>query len=452
MPLGPREYETIRLRNSLLIGLGIRESLSFWTGHPFDFEIWVRLGYYVSKGFDPYRTTGPIASLSIPGTGLLPSIGYPPLWAFMQAVVYDFYSALGIDSRFLYYFLIKQETVIGDVAVAYLIFLLVKRWASVSDAQRACAFWMFCPFTIIISSVWGMFDQLVLVFVLFALLSLNHSSRSSLSEGVGILLKGIPIIFLPALAWGQHSRVKRVGYVLLALGLAAVAALVPYLVYSDWKISALLATGTDVVNKVSNSMNYWVIPYVLSANSLLPAGAAAALSAAGYVWVGAILLAYAFCFWGVKPKDITDRYLIPVLSFATLVFFLTRGSINEQYATYFIAFGLLERYSLGHLRSRLFNGVWVSALGFLLVNNAYMTRFFSPLSIDFTHLNDMLVSGFLGDIRYGLLISLGLSFTAFCAFYLKSLFSELRTIKAQGFPVFGESRGVKELTESHRDC
>src|SRR5580658_8056206 len=38
----------------LLVGLAIRESFSFWTGHPFDFEIWIRTGYVVAHGTNPY--------------------------------------------------------------------------------------------------------------------------------------------------------------------------------------------------------------------------------------------------------------------------------------------------------------------------------------------------------------------------------------------------------------
>src|SRR5206468_12504221 len=38
----------------LLLGLLVREAFSFWTGHPYDFELWIRNGYFVSQGATPY--------------------------------------------------------------------------------------------------------------------------------------------------------------------------------------------------------------------------------------------------------------------------------------------------------------------------------------------------------------------------------------------------------------
>ena len=63
----------MRLRESkelLLIfaaGLAIRETIAPFTGHPFDFELWLRLGYYTFLGHDPYTSTNPIPALSFPG-------------------------------------------------------------------------------------------------------------------------------------------------------------------------------------------------------------------------------------------------------------------------------------------------------------------------------------------------------------------------------------------------
>ena len=37
-------------RGLVVMGLLIREAFSFWTGHPFDFEIWLRNAYFVSRG------------------------------------------------------------------------------------------------------------------------------------------------------------------------------------------------------------------------------------------------------------------------------------------------------------------------------------------------------------------------------------------------------------------
>jgi len=46
----------MRVRTLLVLGILAREALSFWTGHPFDFEIWVRAGYWVARGYTPYAS------------------------------------------------------------------------------------------------------------------------------------------------------------------------------------------------------------------------------------------------------------------------------------------------------------------------------------------------------------------------------------------------------------
>jgi hypothetical protein len=415
----------------LLLGLGLREILSFWTAHPFDFEIWIRLGYYVSRGGDPYASTAPVVGLSIPGTGALPSIAYPPLWALMQALVYDLYSLIGFSNRFFYYFLLKQETIIPDVIVGYLIYRLVADHANTGDAKKALAFWMFCPFVIVISAVWGMFDQLTLMIVLAAILIAQRTVASSVVESVAIFLKAIPVVFLPPLAWSQVSTGRRMAYLVLAPTLAIVLTLSPYLYFRSWSLSSILGAGASAVSVPANSLNYWVIPYVLYGYSLIPSYADAFVNVMGYVWIVAVVLGYVFCFR--KMGKVTLQYLLLTLQFSTLVFFLTRIGIAEQYVIYFLGFGILEKYLVGGDRWKLFTGVWVSAMGFLLANNTYLVRFLSPLSIGFSNLDATLSSGVLGELRNGLLILTALSFTLFCFFYLKSLYFDIKSRKAMGF-------------------
>jgi hypothetical protein len=421
------ENERIRVAFLLLLGLGIREAFSFWTAHPFDFEIWVRLGYYVSRGADPYVSTLPIPGLSIPGTGTLPSIAYPPFWAFMQALVYDLYSLLGYSNRFFYYFLLKQETIIPDILVGYLIYRIIAQRGNTEGAGRALAFWMVCPFVVIISAVWGMFDQLVLLAVLVSMLFARNTLTSAASEGLGIVLKAIPIIFLPVLTVRQSTKGSRLLFILLAPGLAVFLTLVPYLYFHSWSLSALLGAGSSAASVPSNSMNYWVIAYVVYGYSLLPSSLNQFVNGMGYVWILALVLAYVYTLRKTPRDGISIEYSILALQFITLVFFLTRIGIAEQYLTYFLGFGLLEQHTIGKARSRLFTGVWVSAMGYLLANNSYLLRFLSPLSAQFVGLDNTLSSGMLGVVRNGLMIVAALAFTAFCALYLRSLYSEIKS-------------------------
>src|SRR3989442_9969246 len=109
-----------KLRLILLTGLVLRESLSFWTGHPYDSEVWIRNAVYVSRGISPYSYMDPIPGLSFAFLNqTLPSVGYPPLWSLLLAGLYRLFTILPTDNRFVFYFLLKQLPILGDVYLGY---------------------------------------------------------------------------------------------------------------------------------------------------------------------------------------------------------------------------------------------------------------------------------------------------------------------------------------------
>ncbi len=414
----------IRTLNVLLVGLAVREALSFWTGH-LDFEVWVRLGYYVSHGLDPYATILPVPGLSTFGFGALPSIGYPPIWALMQGAVYELYRATGVDSRFLYYFLLKQETILPDVAVGCLILKLLRQWGRPREAQNAFSFWMLSPFLIVISAVWGMFDQLVLFFVLAAFRLSDRKLLNPFAQSVGIVLKVIPVIFLPALVWREKSNRAKAGYLVIAAGLAVAFAFLPYLFFTNWSLFAQVRVESFTVGRVTNSVNYAVVVFVVNAFYGLPASVFPPLSILGYVWIPSIAAAYYFCIRRAPSRVFTSRYALLTLEFVTLVFFLTRLSLPEEYVVYLLAFGILSGRKSGAFR-----GMWVSATGFLLADNTYLTRFLAPVWSGAANLDQMLGTGLLGDVRYGIMIATAFAFSFFCLVYLRTVYSEIVRAKA----------------------
>ncbi|HKV90823.1 MAG TPA: hypothetical protein VJQ43_06500, partial [Thermoplasmata archaeon] len=66
----------------LVAGLAVRESFSFWTGHPYDLEVWIRTGHAVVHGANPYLGPWP----AVPGVSFgytdqpLYSAAYLPFW------------------------------------------------------------------------------------------------------------------------------------------------------------------------------------------------------------------------------------------------------------------------------------------------------------------------------------------------------------------------------------
>ena len=145
-------------------------------------------------------------------------IGYPPTWAFFQAGLYKIYLLSGINDRFVYYYIVKQPMIIADLLTGYLLMGMISDLKNVESGVRAFSFWMLCPFTIIISSVWGMFDQIIMVLVLGSILVLNETKKSALMEALGFLLKVIPLIYFPILALVQTSKTKIATFFIVSVG------------------------------------------------------------------------------------------------------------------------------------------------------------------------------------------------------------------------------------------
>ena len=393
-------------------------------------ELWLRLGYFVSQGKDPYMVTPPISGLSFPGAANMTWIGYPPTWGFFQAALYKIYALSGIHDRFLYYYLIKQPMIIADVVVGYLLFKIISGYKDESAGIRAFSFWILCPFTIVISSVWGMFDQIILVFVLGSMLFIEETQKSALMQALGFVFKVIPLIYLPVLALVQSSKQRMVNYFAVAIGASIFFVLVPYLFFTHWSLGQLASVGVDVTHKIGNSGNYWIIFAVYSSYHSIPAWIFQVLNPITYAWIPAIGLASIFCVNCIRKRENLRRNLSLSLLFITLVFFLTKSIVNEQYIIYFLGLGLVDYFLIGKKRRKiLFHAIWISTFVFLAANNTYFTRFLEPLSIQYQQLDVMFENGTLGDIRLDIMLVSGLAFSAFCLAYLLSMFGEIRKIK-----------------------
>jgi len=406
----------------LVVALVIREVLAPFTGHPFDFELWIRLGYYTAQGLDPYRITGPIPNLSMPGAGYMPSLGYPPVWPFILAGLFKLYAMIDINNRFLYYFILKQPMIIGDLLDSVLIYKILSQ-KSEERALKGLAFWLFCPFTILISAVWGMFDQIVLAFVLLSILWFTRTKTTAVAEAVGILLKLIPLIYLPLLALVQKTRLKIVQYLVISIVVSIVFTLLPYLIFPSWHIGALLGTGSSDANKVGNSMNYWVIIYIFSSLGDFPSWAGPIINTVAYAWIPVVIIASFFCIRILRAKRSLDqRNLVLSMIFVTLAFYLTRIQINEQYTVYFLGLGLIDYYWLGSTkRMKEFHGVWISALAYLVAHNSIFI-FLAPISKYYSNLYQILVPK---ELTLAMMFITASSFSIFCALYLRSIYFEL---------------------------
>lgn len=388
------------LGKPLLVGLAIREILAPWTGHPFDFEIWVRLGVLTQSGANPYSLLPFVSHLSFSPYLVMTSISYPPLSAFIFAGTFSLYQLLGSPSAFLYYFLLKQPILISDLLVAVFLFRLISLKGETDKAMKIAKFWIYLPFTIIVSAMWGALDPIALLLILMSLYAfeIKKPYLSAGLLGVAIFLKLMPVIFLPLfLINSDLSTTKKATIAAICLAIPLLGTAVPFYVLG-WNPSGIYNAvsyqgalpgygGMGVFNAFSMlSIHYNVFSMLLS-----------------LVWFPALLASYAYAY--VKKANRAETLLITVILFA-----IFRPTMPEQWAVYPIAFLLL----LGgdETRTHLLAIVGV-ATAYLVVNNFLLVRFFSPVSLGAFNWDQFVDnSSAISELRYALLLVLSTFFSA----------------------------------------
>lgn len=360
----------------LLAGLALREVFSFWTGHPYDLEVWIRTGYEVAHGSNPYTSFWP----SVPGASFaylnqtLPSAAYLPFWPALLGELYRAWLAFGGGNRFVLYFLLKQPGIVADMASAYLLYRLAEHWTgSVDRAKSLLAFWSFFPYAIIITAIWGQFDSIVVAVVL-GLLFARDTLERNLLYGLGILVKWLTVIFLP-LEVLRERGVRRIG-ILVALALPGAITLLLFLL-EGWSFGGISATTASQTHGGGLGMNY---AYLLSF-SYAPAVVSSIpglYTALGYLWIPGVTVAGVIAARWVRARGPAAE--LRALLLVVTVFLLLRWGLYEQYLLYLFALLALDVAVFHPGRRAFLLFTTVLATVDLLVNNDLGIRFISPLS------------------------------------------------------------------------
>lgn len=350
----------------IVLGVGLRELLSPWTGHQFDFEIWVRLGFYMQNLGNPYRTLPYVPGLSFVPRSVMGSISYPPLSAFIFGLTYRLYLLLGEPSRFLYYFLLKQPVVFADVGVAIMLARIILHSGDGATAKKAFLIWMYFPLGIIISTLWGQLDPIALFLSLLSIYYLLESKwlSSAIVLDLSIYLKTLPVIFLPVILM-QGQVANKFKYSLTTLSIPILGTLVPVAVF-DWGLLGLYNNTSfqiaipsqGAMSILGQSLSFFTLP-------------AAVHYLVGSIWLVTLLASYVYIYRRNLP-------LVQGLIIATLVFSVSRPFLPEQWSLYPLAFLLiLGREEIGH-----FIGLAIAATGFLVASNTLLVRFFAPITVN----------------------------------------------------------------------
>lgn len=364
----------------LLAGLAVREAFSFWTGHPFDFESWVRTGAVVAQGRNPYSAFWP----PVPGVSFaylssnLTSAAYLPAWPLLLGGLYRAWEAVGAGNRFVLYFLLKQPGILADVATAYLLYRLTERFTgSATSAQAVLVFWSFFPYAIVITAVWGQFDSLVVV-LLLALLYARDPIERTVVDGVGILVKWVTVIFLPLELFRDRGWRRFAFLVALVLPLGVTLAV---FLLEGWTLPGLGSQGLASVSLSQSAgggmgMSWVYFVTLPSVRSVL--GVLGGLYGYGpYLWVPTAILSG---WWAARWLGHGDRRSeLRAMLFVLVAFLLVRWGLYEQYLLYPFALLALDVAAFAPGRRPLF--AWFVAFGTadLLVNNDFGYRFVAPV-------------------------------------------------------------------------
>jgi len=361
--------ETSRIRRSILLSAAIQLGLGAFTAHPYDGRVFLATGYSVAHGGSPYV---PMNVSDVFGNSLfpqpVPGIGYPPPWSLVLALSYLFSYNL-FPNIILYNLAVKVPIIIGNILLSLLVGKMVMRLTSDNgQSQNAVRFMLFNPYVIYTTTIWGQFDTVSVLLMLFAAywLAQEKSRLSAVALGTAIALKVIPIVLLPLLIFQEKKRggLRRpFEYAVYTLGVVALS-FAPFLV--GWSIKPVL--------------DNWNIHFVrVGAFSpmsiLLPFGVHASangLEILGYLWLPSLVL---ICYV-ISRRSITKLSNLILAALAImLAVSLTRSWVSEQNLNFVLPLVLLASITQGWDK-RWVTATWALPLTFAFLHTSPLQMFF----------------------------------------------------------------------------
>ena len=178
---------------ALLISFVIRIFLSQFSGYKvdiLDFKLWSQAVY--SNGFANFYSS--IWS------------DYPPFYLYILWIVGAVYKlffsfSFNIDTT-IFTILIKLPANVADIAIAYLIFIIIKKYADFKVAYFGMISYAFNPAIIYNSAIWGQVDSINTFFILLALMLIVSYKLefASASMAIAVLTKPQSLVIVPFIA------------------------------------------------------------------------------------------------------------------------------------------------------------------------------------------------------------------------------------------------------------
>jgi Gpi18-like mannosyltransferase len=267
-------------------------------------------------------------------------IDYPPFNVYFFWVFGSLTKALSLFGTPYMYYVIKLLPNLFDIAIAFLIFVFVRKRLDFKMAMLATALYAFNPAVVFNAAVWGQFDAIYTFFLVLSLM-LGLASKPELSAvafTLGILTKPQSIALLPLIAF---LILKKNGWRrFLTSLLAGAATLFVVILPFEWSnpitflsniyfgaIRGYAVTSVNAFNMWAlhglwvSDENFFVLGWILfgalAAFTLFVLHKRFHVSGELLVLFSAFVLFFGFF---MLPTRIHERYLFPAISMLALMF------------------------------------------------------------------------------------------------------------------------------------
>lgn len=313
---------------------------------------------------NPYTGLPYYPGVSFAPPPLMGSISYPPLSAFIFALIFRLYLLLGEPSRFIYYFLLKQPMIFADIGIAIVLAKIIVASKGATSARLGSLLWLYFPFGIIVSSLWGALDPIALFFVLLSAyyLTTSRALGSAAFLGLAIFLKTIPIVGLPIFLFQLSAVRDRLRYSIVSLSIPVLGTILP-LVLLNWGFKGI----SDNFSFQADIPSYGAMSVLGQLFQLQP-WSTTVQRITGILWLPVIGITYLYIY--KKRLPLFRGLLVTFLAFS-----ISRVFLPEQWALYPLAMlpTIIDDGSLKH-----FFGLSAAATAFLIANNALLVSFLTP--------------------------------------------------------------------------
>ena len=361
-----------RLIATLLLAFVLRAVFSPFFGHPWDMYIWFKSGELALSNINIYLMENPV---DYPWG----FYAYPPTWLYWLAIV----AMVGrlIDNLYFTVFVIKLPIILSDILAGFVIFRIAKMLGyGEKKAFTISCIWLFNPVTFFISSIWGMFDSIAVLFMVTALSSIldRRYTRAGVLTGIGISVKLLPALLIPPsiiylIKFKRERRWKVLANLLIIPSVIFLLFSLPFLTTPIQYLTHILQHAESVgtftywtaLSAVINTSIFWFVP----------------------ILVYGIVLATSFR----KLKNGVHEY-VRILGATVLTFIAMSPKVNIQHTLTFIPLVLLYYKFLDHkdliyrFTTFIVAGViWLASSLTILSNYSleYIGKIYTPDTYDF---------------------------------------------------------------------